>query len=451
MVQQSDRAALQKEVGELFRLGWPLIFTFICDVSFVTVTTIATSWISPTAVAAVGLTLNLLLLTIVFFFLCLSAIIVITADLKGAGRQAEIGALLKSGFRLAALFSAIAAFCLYLLWLFLPALPLSAEGVMLAQEFIRIGAWVVPLDLFACVVMFASNGLGRTFWVGVINFVSVPALIVLTWVFAFSNLGIPVTAVEGCAYAIVLTIGMRSLAFLCLALQDEFKSVNFWQGAVSSSLNDTRKILSVGIPLGLAEISALGSISLIGVLVAQIGVDALAAHNIANNVFVLTHVLLFGVSRATVIRVGLLTGRGAATNEIQRSIVASFILASLFSLVTMALLLWFAGDITALYTSEPTVAALVTNLILCIALMKLVDDPAIVLQACLEGVQRTRTIFIVRFAGQWLVGLAVGYLASQWLGVYGFWLGIAISIVFALMAFARCAHAEFNLFSRQPD
>jgi MATE family multidrug resistance protein len=450
-VQQSDRKALQQEVGELFRLGWPLIFTFICDVSFVTVTTIATSWISPTAVAAVGLTLNLLLLTIVFFFLCLSAIIVLTADLKGAGRQAEIGALLKSGFRLAALFSVIAAFFLYLLWLFLPALPLSPEGVMLAQEFLRIGAWVVPLDLFACVVMFASNGLGRTFWVGILNFASVPLLIFLTWVFAFSNLGIPVTAVEGCAYAIVLTIGLRSLAFLCLARQDDFKSINFWRGRVSPGVNDTRKILSVGIPLGLAEISALGSISVIGVLVAQIGVDALAAHNIANNVFVLTHVLIFGVSRATVIRIGLLTGRGAPAIETQRSIFASFILASLFSLVSMALLLWFASKITSIYTSESAVAALVTNLIFFIAFMKLIDDPAIVLQACLEGIQQTRIIFIVRFAGQWLIGLAVGYLASQWLGVYGFWLGIAVSVLFALIAFAHCTKVQFNVFSRQLD
>ena len=450
-MQQSDRKALQQEVGELFRLGWPLIFTFICDVSFVTVTTIATSWISPTAVAAVGLTLNLLLLTIVFFFLCLSAIIVLTADLKGAGRQAEIGALLKSGFRLAALFSVIAAFFLYLLWLFLPALPLSPEGVMLAQEFLRIGAWVVPLDLFACVVMFASNGLGRTFWVGILNFASVPLLIFLTWVFAFSNLGIPVTAVEGCAYAIVLTIGLRSLAFLCLARQDDFKSINFWRGRVSPGVNDTRKILSVGIPLGLAEISALGSISVIGVLVAQIGVDALAAHNIANNVFVLTHVLIFGVSRATVIRIGLLTGRGAPAIETQRSIFASFILASLFSLVSMALLLWFASKITSIYSSESAVAALVTNLIFFIAFMKLIDDPAIVLQACLEGIQQTRIIFIVRFAGQWLIGLAVGYLASQWLGVYGFWLGIAVSVLFALIAFAHCTKVQFNVFSRQLD
>lgn len=450
-MQRSDRKALQQEIGELFRLGWPLIFTFICDVSFVTVTTIATSWISPTAVAAVGLTLNLLLLTVIFFFLCLSAIIVLTADLKGAGRQAEIGALLKSGFRLAAIFSVIAAFFLYLLWLFLPALPLNPEGVMLAQEFLRIGAWVVPLDLFACVVMFASNGLGRTFWVGILNFASVPLLIFLTWILAFSNLGIPVTAVEGCAYAIVLTIGLRSLAFLCLARQDEFKSINFWQGRVSPGVNDTGKILSVGIPLGLAEISALGSISVIGVLVAQIGVDVLAAHNIANNVFVLTHVLIFGVSRATVIRIGLLTGRGAPAIETQRSIFASFILASLFSLVSMALLLWFASNITSIYTSESAVAALVTNLIFFIAFMKLIDDPAIVLQACLEGIQQTRIIFIVRFAGQWLIGLAVGYLASQWLGVYGFWLGIAVSVLFALIAFAFCTKVQFNVFSRQLD
>ena len=233
-----------------------MVFTFLCDISFATVTTIATSWISPAAVAAVGLTINFLFFTIAFFFLSLSAITVITAELAGSGDQAKIGALLKSGFKLALIFCLSAATLISLLWWSLPLMPLSEEGASLAQHFLGICAWIVPLEFFAFVFVFASNGLGKTFWVGAINFCAVPILIALTWVLAFGNLGFDAQGVPGVAYAILITVAIRSCAFLFLWLQKEFRGLKFLEGTTEAGTNDIWKILKIGTPLGLTEISA---------------------------------------------------------------------------------------------------------------------------------------------------------------------------------------------------
>lgn len=62
------------EVRRLIRLGLPLVLTFAGDWGLVTTATIASSWISASAVAAVGLTFTLGMSTVAFFFVTLSAL-----------------------------------------------------------------------------------------------------------------------------------------------------------------------------------------------------------------------------------------------------------------------------------------------------------------------------------------------------------------------------------------
>ena len=419
------------QAAELFRVGGPLVFTFICDMSFATITTVATSWISPTAVAAVGLTINFLFSTIVFFFISLSAITVITAELAGSGQHGKIGALLKSGFQLAFLFSISAATLLILLWWSLPLLPLSDEGVGLAQTFLGICVWIVPLEFFVFVVVFASNGLGRTFWVGAINFAAVPFFIALTWALAFGNLGFDARGVPGVAFAILLTVAARSCAFSLLWLQKEFRGLNVLEGSVEAGVTDIRRILKIGAPLGFTEISGLASIAVIGIFVSQLGVYSLAAHNIAHNVFAVAHVMIFGLSRATVIQVGFMVGQGASKSAVSSLISTAFFLALFMSCSIAILILAFAGNIAALYSQDISVVNLVTSLLAFVAVLRLIDDCTMVLQASLEGMQQTKTIFQIRASSHWLVGLASGYLLSMWLGIFGFWVGIGLALVYA--------------------
>jgi Na+-driven multidrug efflux pump len=62
------------EIRRLIRVGLPLVLTFASDWGLVTTATIASSWISASAVAAVGLTFTLGMSTVAFFFVTLSAL-----------------------------------------------------------------------------------------------------------------------------------------------------------------------------------------------------------------------------------------------------------------------------------------------------------------------------------------------------------------------------------------
>lgn len=423
------------EVRRLIRLGLPLVLTFASDWGLVTIATVASSWISASAVAAVGLTFTLGMSTVAFFFVTLSALTVITADLLGSARSDKVGALMKSGLSLAAVFCGVLAAILVALWHALPYLLPFAEAAQIAQDFLSVMAWFVPFELFGYVFVFISNGLGRTFWVGVISVLSIPLLIVLTWVLAFGNFGFEAMGTSGIALSILITWSIRAAAFLLLVLQTEFSSIHFFGSVAETGLNDRGRILKIGVPLGLSEVSTHGWLAAIGVFVAQLGVVVLAAHNIAFNIFVLAHICVFGLTRATVIRLGTLAGETGSGPHLWMFLRTALTVILCFSCLTLGVVSMGSGQIAAYYSDDIQVVRTLSGLLVFVAALRLIDDLGLFFQASLEGLQRTSKIPLVRAITQWVVGLPVCILMSQWLGLYGVWIGMGFTLFCAACLF----------------
>ena len=423
------------EVRRLIRLGLPLVLTFASDWGLVTTATIASSWISASAVAAVGLTFTLGMSTVAFFFVTLSALTVITADLLGSGRSKKVGALMKSGLSLAAVFCGVLAAMLVVLWYALPYLLPSAEAAQIAQDFLSVMGWFVPFELFGYVFVFTSNGLGRTFWVGVISVLSIPLLIVLTWALAFGNFGFEAMGTHGIALAILITWSIRAAAFLLLVLQKEFSNIHFFGNVVETGLNDRGRILKIGVPLGLSEISTHGWLAVMGVLVAQLGVVILATHNIAFNIFVLAHICVFGLTRATVIRLGALVGEIGSGAHLWPFLRTALTVILCFSCLTLGVVSIGSGQIAAYYSDDIQVVQMLTGLLVLVAVLRVIDDLGLFFQASLEGLQRTSKIPLVRALTQWVVGVPVCIAMSRWWGLYGVWIGMGFTLLCAACLF----------------
>ena len=424
------------EVRRLVRLGLPLVLTFASDWGLVTTATVASSWISASAVAAVGLTFTLGMSTVAFFFVTLSALTVITADLLGSRRNNKVGALMKSGLSLAAAFCGVLAAMLGLLWYALPYLLPSAEAAQTAQDFLSVMAWFVPFELFGYVFVFISTGLGRTFWVGVISVLSIPLLIILTWALAFGNFGFEAMGTRGIAFAILITWSIRAAAFLLLVLQKEFSDIHFFGSVAEAGLNNRARILKIGVPLGLSEVSTHGWLAVIGVLAAQLGVEMLAAHNIAYNMFMLAHICVFGLTRATVIRLGALVGETGSGAHLWPFLKTALTLILCFSCLTLGIVSMGSGQIAAYYSDDIEVVRMLTVLLVLVAALRLIDDLGLFFQATLEGLQRTAKIPLVRALTQWVLGVPVCILMSQWLGLYGVWIGMGSTLLCSAFLFS---------------
>ena len=150
---------------DLIKLAAPLAFVNVCNVGVFTVAMMVAGSFSVQELAAFGFTMTLLVSTVVALFTLLSAVIPITANLKGSGDlSSELPSLLRSALVTASILSIVAVFALTLLEILLPLITSDEAISSLVKQYLRIVIWVVPLDLLACSIIFISNGVGRTFW-----------------------------------------------------------------------------------------------------------------------------------------------------------------------------------------------------------------------------------------------------------------------------------------------
>ena len=272
---------------DLIKLAAPLAFVNLCDIGMFTVAMMVAGSFSVQELAAFGFTMTLLVSAVVALFTLLSAIIPITANLKGAGElSSELPSLLRSALVTALILSIVAVIALTLLEILLPLISSDEAISLLVKQYLRIVIWIVPLDLLACAIIFISNGIGRTFWPAVVSAGAFITMVLVTWLIALGNAGFVAMGSEGIAYSFLIAILAKVILSIFLLFQSDFRSLTFTNLTESLDVPYLRRIFSVGVPIGFNE----GSLQLFGALlvifIASMGAEQLAVHNVALNVFI---------------------------------------------------------------------------------------------------------------------------------------------------------------------
>lgn len=422
---------------DLIKLAAPLAFVNLCDIGMFTVAMMVAGSFSVQELAAFGFTMTLLVSAVVALFTLLSAIIPITANLKGAGElSSELPSLLRSALVTALILSIVAVIALTLLEILLPLISSDEAISLLVKQYLRIVIWIVPLDLLACAIIFISNGIGRTFWPAVVSAGAFITMVLVTWLIALGNAGFVAMGSEGIAYSFLIAILAKVILSIFLLLQSDFRSLTFTNLTESLDVPYLRRIFSVGVPMGFNE----GSLQLFGALlvifIASMGAEQLAVHNVALNVFHLSHVLSLGFMTATAI----LVGEALGTEDLarQKSVrITSYYVVLAASLPMLVALYFFRNDIAAAYSIDGDTRTLWLQVCFCILLLKLLDDAAQVGQGFLVGLERTRIVFLVRFIGLWVVALPVGFALSAHYSLSGYWIGWIIGTALTLIWFVQ--------------
>ena len=284
----------------LIKLGAPLTLVYACDIGMHTVAMMVAGSFSTEELAAFGFATTLLISTVIALFALLSAIIPITANLKGAGDLAsELPSLLRSALFIALLLSILAVVALKLLEWLLPAISTSRDISSLVEQYLRILIWIIPLELLAFTVIAISNGAGRTFWPAAINVVAFLAMLLAIWLFVYGNAGFIAMGSAGIAYSFLFAILTKCILSALLLFQSDFQTITFASFTKSLDIPYFRRIFRVGLPIGFNEGSLYLYVALLVVFIASMGAEQLAAHNVAHNVFTLSHVFSLGFMGAT--------------------------------------------------------------------------------------------------------------------------------------------------------
>tara|TARA_E500000178_G_scaffold320471_1_gene343616 strand:+ start:621 stop:1457 length:837 start_codon:yes stop_codon:yes gene_type:complete len=269
-------------------------------------------------------------------------------------------------------------------------------------------------------------------------------MVLVTWLIALGNAGFVAMGSAGIAYSLLFAALTKFVLSILLLLQADFRSLTFTEFTGSLEVPHLRRIFSVGFPIGLNE----GSIQLFGavlvIFIASMGVEQLAVHNVAWNVFHLSHVLSLGFMTATSILVGQALGAGdlAGLKSVRRT---SHYVVLMASFPMLLALYFFRNEIAVTYSIDGATKTLWLQICFCILLLKLLDDIALAGQGFLLGVEQTRVVFLGRFIGVWVVAMPTGYALSAHYNLSGYWIGMAMGTALTLIWFVKAGSTYLAL------
>lgn len=426
--------AWRSELRGLLTLAVPIIIAQLANTAMGFVDTLMAGRVSPRDLAAVALGNSLW----VPVFLLMNGILLATtpkvAQRFGAGSFKEIGPLVRQALWLAL---ALGGLCAVALWNAQPVLELmkvDGELITPAMGYLQAVACGFPCVALYHVLRCFSDGLGHTRPAMVIALLGLLLNIPLNYVFIYGKLGVPAMGGVGCGWATALV-----MVFMCLALfgwvrwapyyqsSELFKQFQWPNAAVQ------RRLLSVGVPIGVAVFAEASIFSVIALLIGELGATVVAGHQIALNFSSLIFMIPYSLGMAATVRVGQALGRGEPRAARFAAGVAMSVALAYACLSASAMLLG-RQQIALLYSPDPAVIAVAASLIIYSALFQFSDAVQVTAAGALRGYQDTRATMLITLFSYWGIGLPVGYSLglSTWFGEpsgpRGLWQGLVVGL-----------------------
>ena len=352
-----------------------------------------------------------------------------------------IASLFQNGMLFTVLLSALMLLLLGSCIPFLDRFGQDPDVIEVARPYyILIVISLVPFLFFAFFKQFLE-GLGNTMVAMVITLLMNGLNILLNWVFIYGNWGFePMGATGAGLGSLISRVGMPLCFWVVMAFHKEWKQYlrMAWQ---RFSWQRIRELARIGFPIGGQTLLETFLFTASFVIIGWISKEALAAHQIANQIADMTFMLALGIGSATTIRVSHQLGEGNI-HGVRMASNASVHLVLLMNTLGAALMISLRNYIPMLFTEDAEVIAIASQLIVLAGLFQYADGLQAVGAAMLRGITDVKVPMLIAFVSYILIGLSVGLVCAFPLGMgaSGIWIGF----IFALAIAAICFHIRFN-------
>ncbi len=253
----------------------------------------------------------------------------------------------------------------------------------------------------------------------------------LAWALVFGAFGAPRLGFDGAAIAGTVTALVEVVGlWLCirgLGLDEGAKRA--WDRA-SFSMAGLGSVMRIGVPVGAQMWLEAFAFTAASFMVGWIGVEAVAAHQIALNLASLTFMVPLGISMGASARVGNLIG-AADVQGMRRAVWVAIAFGA-------GVMTFSAGGFTAfrkvlplLYTEQAALIAAAAQVLPLAGAFQLSDGTQVVAGGVLRGMGRPHAAAIVNLLGYYGFALPLGYVLAFPLkmGLVGVWLGLTLGLV----------------------
>lgn len=418
-------------VSEVLDVAWPIVVSMLSYTMMGVVDTLMVARLGTTEVAATGIASVAVFLTCAFGWGLCNAVKIAVSHSYGAGDRAGVLRATQQGLLLAAALGLVVMLALLAPTPILRALGAKGDVLSLAVSYYKPRVLGV-LPMFLSIAAFGYfQGLGNTTTPMRVQVVANLLNVGLDAVLIFGLGPIPALGVEGAALATALAFGLQGVVALWL-LRGSVGSGLSW------SFNGFRRLLRLGLPMGLRFFLEIGSWAAFTSIVARTGEAHLAAHTIVVRIISVSFLPGHGIGEAASILCGQAVGAGRF--EVARRAVGNATLICMATMGGFGLVFWLGGEqLVRLFKPEPAVLAIGAKLMLIAAAFQLFDGVATVKSGALNGAGDTRFVMLVGIASSWLLLVPLGWVLciGAEMGAPGAWIALTLHIVFVAAVSAR--------------
>ena len=428
--------SIRKDIRDTLALAAPIAASQVSDMLTLAVDLIMVGSLGTLPLAAVtlaGTSSTIILLFGVGFTVAMTPEIaarMARGDVSGAAAAA------RTGSQMSLLVAAILVGILLLVspWLYVLGAP--ADVTEMAIPYFR---WYVLSFLFRLgfgAIKQTSEALNNSRMPMMIAIAANLLNVLFNWIFIYGNLAMPAMGAEGagfatmlsrvCAVAIGLWVWQRASLFRPLRMQ----------GKQSLARDERRALLVSGASIGLQITLEVAAFAIGGLMVGWLGAAPLAAHQVALNLASMTFMGALGLSSAATVRVASASGSGDVRDVRSAAHVAIGIMVG-FELATSLLFVIFRHQLPMLYSQDPLVLALASQLLIYAAAFQVFDGLQVVGMGILRGLNDTRVPAIMAFVAYIMLCIPLGYAFAfpMGLGTHGIWIGYVVGLTIASIAY----------------
>ena len=432
-------SSLLQEAGPLWRIAWPLLIAQTAQIGTGVVDTLMAGNYGDADLAAIAVGFNIWLPLYLIILGTLFACSAIVAQDFGANRIDRIRSFLPQGLWVAMAISAVMTPMCLQSGVVINLLGLPDETAAKTAAYVsRVGLGFPALGLFMA-LRYHTQGLGVTAPFAMASVAGFIANVPLNYMLIFGHWGAPELGAEGCGLATAASMWITTSIILLYVISA--KSLKPYLPSRWLQKPDRQRIteiLVVGLPVGMTFFLETGVFAAITLFIATLGDTAVAAHQIAINIWDVFYIPMVSIGSAMATRMGHAIGAGNAQG-VRMALRVGALIGTLIGLITMAVLLLFPNAIINAYTASADIRFLALQLLRLAALFIMIDVVQILGSFVLRAYKETRFPFIVVTFSYWGLALPVGYLlAIHWgdgsvEGTVDFWYATILGITVATL------------------
>ena len=435
------------EFRSLGVLAVPIIVAQLAQMGMGVADAIMAGRVSATDLAGIALGGNLYWPLMLLMSGIVMAVTPSVSQLHGAGRGGDAGAVVRQALWIGVCGGAIVTLLLQNVEPVYRVLGVDERAIPVAAGYLRAASLGLPAMLAYVALRGLCDGMSWTRPAMFIGLTMLTVKIALNWLFIHGQpaLGIPAMGGVGCGWSTAIVMGCSLTAMIVIVSFSRMRQSGVFSAFSWPDPAEIGRLLRLGIPIGLAVFVEVAFFSVATLLIGRLGVETVAAHQVAFNIVGVTFMVPLALGMAATIRVGFNVGANDFAGA-RRSAWVAASTAIVWGVVFAVALFVFRYDLVSLYTKEADVVQLAAGLLLLGALFQVFDGPQATVMGTLRGYKDTRGPMVIALVAYWLFGLPVGatlcfgLLGIAGIGVHGMWWGLVAGLaVVAGALFVRLA------------